>query len=72
MKIGRLDQYQFYINKLDSENLNNDEKFNYYLLKAYFYKVINNIDLVIDNYLESSSSTSKRTITSSYCINLFL
>ena len=53
MKIGRLDQYQFYINKLDFENLNNDEKFNYYLLKAYFYKVINNIDLVIDNYLES-------------------
>ena len=53
LKIGRLDQYQFYINKLDFENLNNDEKFNYYLLKAYFYKVINNIDLVIDNYLES-------------------
>ena len=53
LKIGRLDNYKVSISKLDFDNLNNDEKYNYYLLQAYFYDIISNTDLVLKNYIEA-------------------
>ena len=53
LKIGRLDKYKVSISKLDFDNLNNDEKYNYYLLQAYFYDIISNTDLVLENYMEA-------------------
>lgn len=53
LKIGKLNKYHNCLAKIDINELNNDEKYNYYLLQAYYYDIINNSDLVLESYLEA-------------------